>query len=146
MSTTNNTYKTEPLNEENYVAWRRRLEWILDDLDLWAVTNGTEKEPTPVDPRTVTKSEQTVIDEWKKKDKKAKKEICLRISDEYLVYVDQNTNMPDLWRTLRSIFESKAAIGTVNIRQEFFQMFTEDGANMEEHVWKLHGLYQQLSA
>ena len=115
MSTTNNTYKIEPLNGENYIAWHRCLEWILDDLDLWAVMNGTEKEPTLVDPWTVTKSEQTAIDEWKKKDKKAKKEICLRISDKYLVYVDQNTNTPELWRMLRSIFKSKAAVGTVNI-------------------------------
>ena len=54
MSTTNNTYKIEPLNGENYVTWRRHLEWILDDLDLWVVTNGTEKEPTLLDPRMVT--------------------------------------------------------------------------------------------
>ena len=95
--------------------WGRCLEWILDNLYLWEVTNGMEKKPTSVDPQMVTKSEQTLIDKWKKKDKKAKKEICLGISDEYLVYVDQNTNMLDLWRTLRSIFKSKGAVGTVNI-------------------------------
>ena len=53
--------------------WHRHLKWILDDLDMWVVTNGMEKELTPVDPHMVTKADQTVIDEWKKMDKKAKK-------------------------------------------------------------------------
>ena len=53
--------------------------------------------------------------EWEKKDKKAKKEICLRISDEYLVYVDQITTTLELWAKLQAIFESKVAVGVVNI-------------------------------
>ena len=86
------------------------------------------------------------FNEWKKKDKKAKKEICLRISDEYLVNIDQITTTPELWAKLQAIFESKAAVGIVNIHREFFRTFAEDGANMEEHVHKLCGLYQQLNA
>ena len=116
MSTSNN-YKIDPLDGENYVAWWRRLEWILDDLDLWTITNGTEPEPQPIDPQVVTQAERMALNEWKKKDKKAKKEVCLRISDEYLVYIDQITTTPELWAKLQAIFESKAAVGIVNIRQ-----------------------------
>ena len=31
----NNTYKIDPLNRDNYVAWCQQLEWILNDPDLW---------------------------------------------------------------------------------------------------------------
>ena len=50
MVTSNNSYKVDPLNGDNYITWNRRLEWILDDLDLWDITNGTEMMPEPVDP------------------------------------------------------------------------------------------------
>ena len=146
MSSVNNTYKVDPLNGDNYTAWRRRLEWILDDQDLWALTNGLEMEPTPASEDKVTTEEGLAIARWKKKDKKARKEICLRISDEYLVYIDQTMTAPDIWTRLQGIFKSRAAIGVVNIRREFFRTFAEDGTNMEEHVCKLRGLHQQLNA
>ena len=74
MATTN-THKIDPLNGDNYIAWRRCLKWILDDLELWELTNSAEAEPKPADPRAVTSAERTAVNEWKKKDKKTKKEI-----------------------------------------------------------------------
>ena len=131
-------YKIDPLNGENYITWHRWLEWILDDSDLWMVTNRSETEPVPVDARAPTQVERTAINEWKKKkDKRARKEICLRVSDEYLVYIDHNTTAAKLWTRLQGIFESRAAIGIVNIRQEFFWTIAVDGVNMDEHVRKL---------
>ena len=86
-----------------------------------------------------------MITEWKKKDKKACREICPQISDEYLVYIDQNTAILELGTRLQGFFQSKAAIGIVNLCCEFFWTFTVDSTNMEEHVCKLHGLHQQLN-
>ena len=134
MSTTNNTYEIEPPNGENYVTWHRHLEWILNDLDLWAVTNGETKELEPVDPRHPTAQECQVRAEWVKKDRKAKQEIGLWISDEYLVYIDETMTALELWTRLQGIFESKATVGVINIQREFFWMFAEDSANMEEHI------------
>ena len=51
-----------------------------------------------------------------------------------------------MWSRLQEIFQSKAATRIVNLCHEFFQTFAEDGANMEEHICKLHGLHQQLNA
>lgn len=115
----NNIYKVDPLNRDNYTAWQRHLEWILDDQDLWDLTNRTEMELTPIDDK-VTTQEGLAIAEWKKKDKKARKEICLRISDEYLVYINQNMTAPDIWTRLQGIFKSRAAVSIINICCEFF--------------------------
>lgn len=142
----NTNYKVDPLNGDNYIAWRRRLEWILDDQDLWGITIGLEKKPTPADATKVKPEEDLAIAEWTRKEKKARKEICLRISDEYLVYIDQTMTAPDVWIKLQGIFESKASVGLTHIRREFFRTMAEDGTNMEEHIRKLHGLHQQLKA
>ena len=104
MAASNDSYKVDPLNRDNYVTWSRCLEWILDNLELWEITNGTETISELVDPWAPTQVEHNAINEWKKKDKKARKEICLRISDEYLVYIDQNTTTPELWTRLQGIF------------------------------------------
>ena len=51
---------------------------------------------------------------WKKKDKRVKKEIYLRLYDEYLVYIDQTTTTPELWAKLKAILSPKqpAALST----------------------------------
>ena len=141
--TANITYKVDP---DNYIAWQRHLEWILDDQELWDVTNRSELEPKPTNPKAVTPAEQTAIDDWKRRDKKAKRGISLWISDEYLIYIDQVSTASELWTGLQRIFQSKAAIGTIHLHQEFFWTFTEDGANIEEHIWILQGIYLQLNA
>jgi gag-polypeptide of LTR copia-type/Pol polyprotein, beta-barrel domain/Domain of unknown function (DUF4219) len=140
------TYKIDPLNGDNYAAWHRRLEWILDDLDLWDVTTGRTAEPIPADAWNVTAAEQQSIDEWRKKDRKARKEICWRVANEQLVYINQNMGAASIWTTLQAIFQSKGAVGIVNLRQDFFRTFAEDGANMEEHVHWLRGIQQELNA
>ena len=33
------------LNETNYRAWSKRIEWILDERGLWEVVIGLEKAP-----------------------------------------------------------------------------------------------------
>ena len=85
MLATATSYKLKPLNGDNYLVWQRRIEWILDDLNLWTVANGTEWLPVPADPAAAMPAKLANIAECKRRDKKAKKEICLQVSDEYLV-------------------------------------------------------------
>ena len=46
------------------------------------MTIGRETEPMLANVDKVIVAEQQKINDWKKKDKKAKKEICLRVADE----------------------------------------------------------------
>ena len=146
LASANNSYKIDPLNGDNYSVWRCHLEWILDDLDLWDITISADAEPVLADPRNITTAERQAIADWKKKDKKVRKEICLCISDEHLVYIDQFMGSHAIWTRLQKIFESKGAVGIVNLHRNFFHTFAEDGTNMEEHICKLRGLGQELSA
>jgi Domain of unknown function (DUF4219) len=80
LTGSNNMYKVDPLNRDNYAVWRRQLKWILNNLDLWNVTIRAETEPELADHKNVTAAEQQVIADWRRKDKKTRKEICLHIA------------------------------------------------------------------
>ena len=111
LASANNSYKIDPLNGNNYSTWRRRLEWILDDLDLWDIMTGADAELVPVDLSNITMAERQVIANWQKKDKKVRKEICLRISDEHLVYIDQFMGSHAIWTRLQEILSLKEQLG-----------------------------------
>ena len=80
-----------------------------------------------------------------KGDKKAKKEMCLRVADEQLVYINQTMSAFAVWTSLQAIFESQGTMGIINLWWDFFQTFSKDSTNMEEHVQKLHGIQQELN-
>ena len=69
----------------------------------------------PANADKVTTAEQQEIDDRKTKDKKAKKEICLRVADEQLVYINQTMSASAMWTSLQAIFEPKDAVGVLDI-------------------------------
>src|SRR6266481_7772536 len=82
--------------------------------------------------------------EWDRKDQQAYAAICLRISDDYIVYTYNTTTLKGVWDALTTIFEASGPIGIINMRREFFRTFSQEGENMEEHIRKLRGLQQML--
>ena len=109
---------------------------VLDDLDLWDIANGNEAKPIPADANNIQAAERQAIIEWNKKDKKMRKEIFLHIFDEQ-VYIDDAMTGHEIWTRLQDIFESRGAVGIVNLCREFFRTFAEDDTNIEGHVCKL---------
>jgi len=92
----------------------------------------------------VTADERQQIAEWDRKDQQAYAAICLRISDNYDIYTYNTSTSKKVWDALATIFEASGPIGIINTQREFFQMFAQEGENMEEHIRKLHGLQQTL--
>jgi len=142
---TSNLYRIEPLiGGANYSTWKMKLRWILIDQDLWGHVTGVDKRPEPVDTNAVTPAEQQEIIDWDRKDQQAYAAICLRISDDYIVYTYNTTTSKGVWDALATIFEASGLIGIINTQREFFQTFAQEGENMEEHIRKLRGLQQTL--
>ena len=61
-------------------------------------------------------------------------------------YINQTISAFAAWASLQAIFESKGAVGIVTLQQNFFQTFTKDSTNMEEHMQKFHRIQQELIA
>ncbi len=58
--------------------------------------------------------------EWDQKDQQANVAICLRISDDYIVYTYNTTTSKGVWDALAMIFEASGLIGIINMRREIF--------------------------
>ena len=98
------------------MAWHQQLEWIFNNLDLWDIMIGREMELLLANADKVTATDQWEINDWRKQDKKTKKEICLRVADEQLVYVNQTMSAFAVWTSLQAIFESKGAVEIINLQ------------------------------
>src|SRR5882724_5503085 len=133
-----NLHRIEPLTGANYSAWKLKLQWILIEQGLWGYVTSDVTQPVPVDTNTVTADERQQIAEWDCKDQQAYAAICLRISDNYIVYTYNTSTSKKVWDTFVTIFEASGPIGIINTRCEFFRTFAQEHKNMEEHIRKLH--------
>ena len=70
----------------------------------------------------------------------------MRISDEYLVYAEDALTAREIWAKLATIFCGRDLLNVLNLQCDFFKMFAEEGANMEEHTRKLQQMYLSLLA
>src|SRR6266481_3898951 len=120
---TSNLHRIEPLTGANYSACKIKLRWILIDQDLWGYVTGVDKQPEPVDMNTVTAVERQEMTEWDQKDQQAYAAICLRISNDYIVYTYNMTTSKGVWDALVTIFEASRLISIINTRREFFRTF-----------------------
>ena len=137
-------YCIEPLTGANYSMWKLKLHWVLIKQELWGHVTRNMAWPVLADVNVVTAAEQQSIDDWEWRDQQAYVAICLRISDEYIVYTYNTTTATKVWDTLMTIFEANGLISIINTWQEFFHTFAQEGKNMKEHIRKLHGLQQML--
>ena len=87
-----------------------------------------------MDTNAVTAIEQQEMTEWDWKDQQAYVAICLQISDDYIIYTYNTTTSKGIWDALTMIFEASGPIGIINTQRKFFQMFAQEGKNMEEHI------------
>ena len=81
----------------------------LDDLDLLDVTISREMELLLANADKITVIKQQEINDWRKKDKKVKKEICLRVADEQLVYINQTMSAFAVWTSLQAFLNQKVS-------------------------------------
>jgi transposase InsO family protein len=137
--------RIEPLNGENYIAWRLKMEWVLTELHLWDVV-AEGGPPTAVVPTAPTAEERTAIEAWQQKDYQARREIGLRINDEYLVYAGEATTAAGLWHRLTTVFQGRDPLNVINLRREFTSLRAVDGTDMGEHVRKLRRMHLSLLA
>jgi hypothetical protein len=70
----------------------------------------------------------------------------LRISDEYLVYAQQQNTSCEVWTALAAIFEARMPISINNLCREFFRTIAKEGADMEQHARTMRKLQMDLHA
>lgn len=132
---TSGSYRIESLKgAENYITWRVQLEDILSDLGLWEYTSGGTLRPAD--------AAQAV--DWAKKDRKALTTIRLRVSNAMMTHVISATTSKDAFDALSNVFNTEGTIARVTLRRRLFRYTMEEGADMDEEIRKIKGLWQEL--
>ena len=101
------TYQIEPLHSiANYNIWHIKIRYILINLGLFKYI----KSMAP--PLADSKSNESAIKIWNKKDHKVLSTISLCIDNSALVYIADAKISKEAWNTLKRMYE---ATGTISI-------------------------------
>ena len=94
----NSKMEIEKFNGKSFELWKLKMEDLLVDKDQRIM----------VDPGTAHTG--TLIDDWKKMDRKAKSTIRLCLSDSVLLNVSEEATTKYLWENLGKLYQSKSLV------------------------------------
>ena len=125
----------EPLNENNWMAWRERMKRILLLCGVEEYTRGKIKRPTD----SINESN------WVFNDNYAQAVILNNITSTEMVHVGQCTTAHAVWESLEAIHESKGHQTIVSIIRNLFHTKAEEGSNISEHLAKLKEYWERIN-
>jgi len=82
----------------------------------------------------LTPEEEQVIANWELKDQQVLAAIILRVSDDYLVYLDSLPSAKAAWEKLINIFGSKGSLTVTNLWHCLYRLQAEEDTLMEDHI------------
>ena len=150
------------LNETNYRAWSKRIEWILDERGLWEVVIGLEKAPawsehasgTSGNPATTAAAAaaaspmisdraamasdyQSALRAFEKKCKRARTVLGTTITDSVMTYIEGEKDPAKMWRILEDKYNPKSKVTLVQKIRELTMVKLDPGADLEAHIQRM---------
>ncbi|QRW26084.1 integrase core domain protein [Rhizoctonia solani] len=146
---------------ENYNVWRIQMEDILTDLDLFAHVNGTKQRPNKTInvkltgrkdannkdlPDLEVGNENPEYTSWAKDDRKALSNIRLRVDGHVLTHIRSCEYSANAWQILEATYQVQGTVGLIDLRRKFFSHRMTDGEDVEEHIQRMRGWFQQINS
>ena len=129
----------DPLTENNWSDWKRRMIPILDVCELWEYANG--KIPKPDDT-----ADPDNVRNWQANDKLAKLIILQNISKNQLQHIDQDQSASDIWKTIMSLYQTTGFRTAISYMKELYTMKASDGENIPEFISKMKAIIEDINA
>ena len=129
------TKLSEPLNEDNWMAWRERMRRVLRLCGVEAYAEG--KIGIPED----TKSAQN----WEFNDNYAQVMIINNISSTEMVHVSQCSTAKAMWDNLEVVHESKGHQTIVSVIRNLFHTKASEDSNISEHLNQLKKYWERIN-
>jgi len=100
MKGSNKLYDVPYLEENgtNFAFWKYRVELVLQIRNLWPLVDGTDKAPSTTSPDYA---------DWTSRDREARAQIALTLTDEPLNTVFQARTSKEAWDSLMARYEGK---------------------------------------
>ena len=125
----------EPLNEDNWMAWHKRMRRILHLCSVEGYAKGLIQ--CPIDIKNA--------ENWKLNDNYAQAVILNNITSTEMVHVVQCTTAHAVWLNLEAIHESKGHQTIVSIIRNLFHTKAEEGSNINDHLTKLKQYWERIN-
>ena len=131
------SFKTpDPLNDENWVAWKGQITPMLELNGVWTHCDGVEVAPPP--------EEVERYKEWEIAECVACILILNNLSAVQFVHVSQATSVKQMWDSLKAIHEHRGQQSIMAIRHTLYQAHAKDGDDIIAHLTNMHSLQAQL--
>lgn len=122
----------EKLNNENYFAWKYKMEMLLIKEEVWDVI----KDEGPTNPRTILR--------WQKRDDKARALIGLSVENNQLVHIRDKNSALLTWNSLKQAHEKDTLTTKISIYKKIALHRMQIGGNAEQHINEMSELFQRL--
>ena len=132
------SFKVEKLNGENYHSWKFNLKMYLMGKDLWDIVQEVEV--------LTERSTPQQRELFRKRDNRAMSIINLSITNDLQIYVRSAKSATEAWNNLADHFEEKTLSKIIYYRRKLYKMSMGKGMTMESYVNSLKTVSEHLEA
>ena len=131
------SFKTpDPLNDENWVAWKGQITPMLELNGVWTHCDGAEVAPPP--------EEIERRKEWDTAEGVARILISNNLSTAQFVHVSEAATVKQVWDNLKAVHEHCGQQSITAIRRTLYQTCAQDGDDIVAHLMNMRTLQVQL--
>jgi transposase InsO family protein len=126
----NATNRIELLDKSNYDTWKLRMQALLIKEDLWEHVSGISTKPEPGQ----NNENAAKVQEWTRKDLRARSDIILSIASSELKQVKQCETSRAMWKRLEEIYQSKGPARKATLLKTLILHKMADNGDVREHL------------
>lgn len=131
------SYKTDPLGENNWMAWKIRITTILS---LHEVSDHViNNDVASCDPKQATA-------EWKKKENIAKTLLQINIGDDQMIHIAECEMAKQIWDNLKAIHEIKGQQSIIAMKRTLYKTQITKDAEVPAHMTEMKNIRAKLHA
>jgi len=129
------TKLSEPLKEDNWMAWRERMKRILRLCCVEEYVEGIIECPTDAEG----------VKNWKYNDNYAQVVIINNITSTEMVHINRSRTAKSMWDNLEAVHESKGHQTIVSIIRNLFHTKADEETNINEHLNQLKQYWERIN-
>ena len=97
------TYLNEAnkLDGSNFINWKFKMQTLMEGYGVWNIAKGTELKPDVAAGATATQ-----IQDWEKRENKAKVLLCMLVKDSIIPHIRDATTSTATWTSLKALYET----------------------------------------
>ena len=93
------------LDGSNFINWKFKMQMLMEGYGVWNIAKGTELKPDAAEGATAAQ-----IQDWEKRENKAKVLLCMFVKDNIIPHIREATTFAATWTVLKALYETSNTI------------------------------------